>query len=164
MKRKIAISSIVLFTLIVIAAVMHIRHIEEDESGSGSRPSSHSSVHSSVEFYPGNEYNTSFGHEGDILEGYSYQFVIDCEVEEGALLLRVFDMNGYDISGGVYTEEMKAEMMAKFTLVWKERIDTSGEHVYDLDLPVGSYYFNLGAEDEQTVADASYTLIETRDD
>lgn len=150
MKKKIIIFTVSLCILIiaVTVALVFIRKSKRDTENSGGV----SKAMSTVKFFPGNEYNYPFGHWDELVDGVRYEVEIESQVTEGALIFSVYDTCGYDI-----------EQKEKYELVRQEKIDASGNYVYDLsELPLKSYYFCIDAEDENVVASATYTFIRYR--
>lgn len=159
MKGKMVISSIVMIVLIIVVVSVFVKHSSDKDLSTDDAPGSRSSVYSQVKFYPENKYNNPFAHYYDVLDGYRYECEIKCEVNQGALLFTVYETDGNEQKG-----KSVDEVIASLPIVRQERIEISGEFRYELDLPEGKYFFYIGAEDEQVVANASYTMIRTRID
>jgi hypothetical protein len=153
---KIAIVAIAFITIIFLLNVLFGLYNKKNIS-TDDLPGSRSSVSSQVKFYPENEYNNPFAHYCDVLDGYRYECEIKCEVNQGALLFAVYETDGNELKG-----KSVDEVIASLPIVRQERIEISGEFRYELDLPEGKYFFYIGAEDEEVVAEASYMLISTR--
>lgn len=90
------------------------------------------------DFYPDNEYNYA---AGEYLEWYSddySEFVVEAKIEEGRLVFRIYDMNGYG-----FNEK------DKYTIIKEEFMDETGTYIFSpSDLTDGTkYLFSLESED-----------------
>lgn len=153
MKKRVIISLIVVCLIIISILLVNYR-IMKIRTEEENRPGSFSSNSTQVKFFPGNEYNSPLGDIHELVDGYCYEVELNCYVTDGAMIFMIYDTNGYDRG----RED-------DYTFLSQERIDATGDYIYDLTyLPLGSYYFYICPEDDQTVAGAKYTFKITRID
>lgn len=138
MKKKVTLSLVFVFILaICFIAVYKVNNNDEEENDF---------IQVSSAEYFNEEYDesrTRWIFTGDSNSNTVTECYVNCEIESGGLILRLYDNNGYS-----YKES------EKFILVREEVITQSGEYYYDFtDLPEGIYSF---AAFPQSIGDSVY--------
>lgn len=143
MKKKILVVIIIFFVLFAGIIITGVVLYNSDWANERSEHYSTASV--GFKYYPQNEYNYWIGTGMDINEEEPYhECIIECDVEEGAIIFFVYNTNGF-------------EERDKYTLVREERIYESGTYVYDLSyLDYGSYYTCIYPEDAELPDEEEY--------
>lgn len=143
MKKKVLVVIIIFFVLLAGVLITGVVLYNSDWANERSEYYGTSSV--GFKYYPKNEYNFWIGRNMDINEEEPYyECIIECDVEEGAIIFFVYNTNGF-------------EERDKYTLVREERIYESGTYVYDLSyLDYGSYYTCIYPEDAELSDEEEY--------
>ncbi len=145
MKKKILVVVIIFFVLLAGVLIPGVVLYNSDWADERSEHYGTASV--GFKYYPQYEYNYWMGREIAINEEEPYhECIIECDIDQGAIILFVYNMNGFEF-----------EEKDKFTLVREERIYESGTYTYDLSyLDYGSYYACIYPEDAELPDEDEY--------
>ncbi len=148
MKKKIATT-----LLMVIGIVIFIIVIRISKNGSSEGDNNSSSIDLTVQdefrYYPENDYNYPVGEYLEWNSKERIEFVVEANVEKGAIIFRIYDMNGAE-----YNQN------EKYILCEEHIIDSTGEYTFvPENLEDGKmYYVCLAPEDDKLEKQERYVV------